>query len=97
MPLELIDEEFEICQDCLMFDAGYDERELGQPYSIDYPPWGLWMEPDGKLRYQWAQNYEDGKELDGEPIKFFSSSRCEACGTFLGGDRYEGRLFRVTD
>jgi hypothetical protein len=92
MPLELIDDEFEICQDCLLFDAGYSEKERGEPYSIDYPPWGLLMDPDGTLRYQWAQNYEEDND-DAEPIQFFSSSRCEACGTWLGGDRFEGHLF----
>lgn len=92
MPLELVNEDFNICGDCLMFDAGFDEHETGYAWSATKPPWKLWMEPDGSLPYAWAQTYDEDGE---EPLQHFSWSPCPACGSSLGGDRYEGQLFRV--
>jgi hypothetical protein len=92
MPLELVDDDFEICPDCLQFDAGYDEHETGRPWSTEHPPWGQLMDEDGKLRYLWSQSYEEDGD---EPIYGFSWSPCNACGDPLGGDRYEGKLYRV--
>lgn len=92
MKLELIDDEFEICVDCMMFDAGYDEHETGQPYSTEHPPWNNYPGRE----YTWAQNYSDEND-DAEPIYSFSWSPCDACGSPLAGDRYEGHLFKIVE
>jgi hypothetical protein len=68
----------ELCGDCVMAAAGYDEHELGHPFSAEYPPLGLLAGMD-------VSALADG---DRPREGHFSPRPCEGCGEPLAGTRF---------
>jgi hypothetical protein len=69
----------EVCLDCLLAAAGYDEHETGSTPTVE--PWGLWADEPG---HAYAEGTEEG----------FSSRPCEGCGSHLAGDRFAATWLR---
>jgi hypothetical protein len=68
----------ELCGDCVMAAAGYDERELGHPYSVACPPLALLAGMD-------VSALTDGdRPCEGH----FSPRPCDGCGEPLAGTRF---------
>jgi len=67
-----------LCGDCVLAAAGYDEHELGHPFSAEYPPLGLLAGMD-------VSALADGdRPCEGH----FSPRACEGCGEPLAGTRF---------
>ena len=75
----------DVCVDCLMYAAGYSDRELGAPappavaegfarIARDNSPKPVMINPGG---------FEED-----ESESYFSWSHCEVCLSSLGGDRH---------
>jgi hypothetical protein len=73
----------EICSDCVMANAGYDDHELGQPYSTEYPPMALLQ------GYVVTATDHDGRCAYDNPCEgHFGGLPCDGCGEVLGGSRF---------
>lgn len=71
--------EIDVCEDCMFVHAN---GETGNE-TPDREPWGLLPGADVGMG-------DAGEDGDGEG---FSWSRCTACGTTLGGNRYRFAVF----
>lgn len=76
----------EICADCIMANAGNDERELGRPYSTEYVPMSLLPMSDWFIVTPCACD----DHSNDEPVceGHFSNASCDGCGETLAGSRF---------
>lgn len=72
-----------VCEDCYLVAAGYDEHELGRPV-------GDALSLLGDAEFTLGGPHEDDCDGEGDcncERREFSWSRCEGCGSTLGGIR----------
>jgi hypothetical protein len=83
----------EICSDCVMDNAGYDEAELGRSYSTEYRPMSLLPMSSGYIVT--VTDCGGLRVLDNACEGHFSNQRCDGCGEPLAGSRFCHSAFQM--
>ncbi|MBS9403675.1 hypothetical protein KG088_08530 [Halomonas sp. TRM85114] len=85
MPLEIIDDQFMVCPDCLMIIANDDASGLDDSLSEKEA-----VEREQEIREAIAETQREGQIAvgDSERDDEFSVSPCACCGTRLAGQRH---------
>ena len=77
--------EIQVCYDCLAIHAN---GELGDDSIPDCEPWGLMPDDDVTMGMMGACQWECAEDDCECDYTNFSWSRCDACGSTLGGYRH---------
>lgn len=89
-----------VCVDCLFSHHGFDDHEMGEPYPTDPAPLDLLVDAPHVTGGMTSEHHDTpcgsfdspggdflGGQCECEEVTF-SWSRCQGCGSNLGGSRH---------